>query len=392
MVLKKCRLALSVFLLFTALNTVNAQIENEIISFVDSTELLVNNGRRMLLQHVQSKDYHRAAEIHSFLNLRANAKNCAVFYYNEELYISILTNNWNDFFTKAENFSEVIRIPFCILINDRILDNTLYWEVRNEVAHHLKNAQNANLTSEDKDLMELYLHIIGYQKNEIYDRKLKNFKKKYPQSRYSDFVNNYLPSPSFRFGMTFGFGAAQIFPTGNLSNYFMPSTAGNISVDFYFNNFLIGGLFNAGSMNFKKPLLSQSTGYDHDFQKNDRLSYIDGGFLLGYTSLRSNRLQLTPFVLLGGTSLKSNFYRETADKNLEFKILDSFIFGTGLRTEINILNFSIRDAMTNTQLPSSINLRLDVGYNIPVKYNFAPAKGNVLYTRMALVWWFGRTF
>jgi len=392
MILKKCRLVLNVFLLFIVLNTANAQIENEIILFVDSTELLVNNGRRMLLQYAQSKDYNRVAEIYSFLNLRANAKNCAAFHYNEKLYISILTNNWNDFFTKAEHFSELTRIPFCISISDQILHNTLYWEVRNEVAQHFENALNTNLTPEDEELLELYLHIIGYQQNEIYDKKLKDFKKKYPQSRYSDFVNNYLPAPLFSFGMAFSFGATQIIPTGNLSNFFVSSTAFYASMDFYFNDFLLGIQVNVGSLELKTPLLSQSTGYGHDFLKNDRLSYIDGGFLGGYTLLKNNWLQFTPFVLLGGTTLESSLYKDPNDSKLEFKIFNSFVVGAGLRTEINVLNFSMNDRFYRTSLPSRINLRFDAGYNIPVKYNYTPAKGNVIYARTALVWWFGNTF
>jgi len=392
LIFKKFRVVLSTFLLLTVLSTVNAQIENEIISFVDSTELLVNNGRRLLLQHVQAKDYSKVAEIYDFLNEKANARNCAAFTYNEELFISILTNNWNIFLTKAERFSEKVQVPYCIAIRDQLLGSTLHLEVKNNALQHLKNALTTDLTLEDKELLEVYFHVIENGRDNYYGTKLKEFKKKYPQSRYSDFVNKYLPDPLFTFGMAFSMGATQIFPTGNLSNYFVSSTAFNASMDFYFNKLLIGIQVNIGFWDLKTPMLSQSTGYGHDFQKNDRFSYVDGGILGGYTLLKNNWLQFTPFVMLGGTTLESNLYKDPNDSKLEFKITNSFAVGFGLRSEISVIKFNMRDPYIASPIPSRINLRLDAGYNIPVKYNYTPAKGNIPYARMALVWWFGNTF
>ena len=392
MILKKCRLIFSILLLLTVFSTFNAQIENEIVSFVDSTELLVNNGRRLLLQHVQAKDYDKVTEIYDFLTEKSRTRNCVAFTYNEELFIAILTTNWNNFLTKAERFSEEIQISYCIPIRDQLLGSTLHLEVKNNVLQHLRNALTTDLTNEDKELMELYFHIIENGRDNFYGKKLKEFKKKYPQSRYNDFVNKYLPDPLFAFGMAFSMGATQIFPTGNLSNYFASSTTFNASMDFYFNKFLLGVQVNIGSLELKTPLLSQSTGYGHDFQKNDRFSYIDGGVLGGYTLLKNNWLQLTPFVLLGVTTLESNLYTDQNDSKLEFKISNSFTVGAGLRTEIKIINFNMKDRFYNVSMPSSINLRLDAGYNIPVKHNYTPAKGNILYARMALVWWFGNNF
>jgi len=392
LIFKKFKVVLSTFLLLIVISTVNAQIENEILSFVDSTELLVNNGRRLLLQHVQAKDYSKVTEIYDFLNEKANARNCAAFTYNEELFISILTNNWNNFLTKAEHFSETVQVPYCIAIRDQLLSSTLHLEVKNNALLHLKNALTTDLTLEDKELLGVYFHIIENGRDNYYGTKLKEFKKKYPQSRYSDFVNKYLPDPLFTFGMAFSMGATQIFPTGNLSNYFVSSTVFNVSMDFYFNNFLLGLQVNGGSLDLKTPMLSQSTGYGHDFQKNDRFSYVDGGVLGGYILLKNNWLQFTPFVMLGGTTLESKLYKDPNDSKLEFKITNSFTVGFGLRSEISVIKFKMRDPYFASPMPSRINLRLDAGYNIPVKYSYTPAKGNIPYVRMALVWWFGNTF
>ena len=384
--MEKNKLFLILFAFFTVLNTVNAQIENEIKSFVDSTELLVNNGRRMLSQYVQIKDYQKVTEIYDFLNKKTLDKNCSPFIYSEDLYIAILTDNWDDFLASAEHYSEEMKKTLCYPVRDQILVRTLYLELKNNASQLLENAQTANLTLEEKELFELYFHLIENKQDDVYDKKLKDFKKKYPKSQYNDFVNNYLPKPAIKTAFAFSFGATQIFPTKNLDNYFASATTGGLSVDFYSNKFFFGLQFNAGGMKFKTPLLSSTSGYDKDFQKGDRLTYIDGGLLGGYSLLKNNNLQLSPYVYLGGTTLESNFYKDASDNDLEFKVLNSFFIGSGLRTEVKLFEFETKDRFLGTVVQNKLSLRLDIGYNIPVKYDYAPAGGNILYARIALAW------
>jgi len=174
-----------------------------------------------------------------------------------------------------------------------------------------------------------------------------------------------------------------------LANYFAPSTAFNVSWDFYFNNFFFGFQLDGGTLRFDTPLPSHTSGYFHDFHTNDRLTYIHGGLVSGYRLVRSGRFELSPFVLLGGGSLESNFYREPRDSDLEFRVFSTFFFGPGLRTELNLFNFEGRDHFTGASIPSRVNLRFDVGYNVPVRFRYTPMRGNIPYARLALVWWVG---
>jgi len=389
--MKKIKLITSLLALFVTLNTVNAQIENEIKSFVDSTELLVNNGRKMLLQHVQTKDYQKVAEIYDFLNEKTQANKCAPFNYTEDLYIAILINDWDFFLTRVEFFSEITKEILCYPTRDNTLVRMLRLEVKDNASQLFDNALNIDLTSEEIDLLELYFYLIENNVDETYSKKLKDFKKKYPQSIYNDFVNNYLPRPAIdiKVRMAFSGGVTQIFPTGNLSNYFDPATGGNMSFEFYSNRFFLGAQMNIGVMKFKMPLESSTSGYNEDFQRGDRLSYIDGGLILGYSVLSNKRNQLSPFVLIGGTTIESNLYKDAADNDLEFKVANSFTVGAGIRAEVKLFGFETRDIYSDRMLQNNINLRLDLGYNIPVKYSFTPARGNILYARMALVWSIG---
>ena len=383
--MKTCKLFLSASLLFTVLNTAQAQIdlENEIKSFTDSTELIISNGRKMLLQYVQAKDYQKAADIYDFLKAKTSANGCSAFTYNEELYITSLIGGWTEFLTQAAYYSGIMQGSLCYPTL-RQETRTLYQEFYNNAALLAEDAQNDNIiTAEEKELLDIYFYLIRNNQDAVYDKKMKNFKKKYPYSRYRDFTDKYLPKPRTYIGMSFGLGLTEIFPTGNLNSYFAPATVGAILMDIYFNKLFLAFQFDAGSMKFKTPLLNSTTRYGHDFLKDEELSYMDAGIIGGYVVAQNKRLQFSPYVYLGGISLKSNLYTDGNNEDLEFKMLDSFFIGPGLRTELKLFGFGTKDPA----MPGGfLNLRLDIGYNIPVRrFDFSPAQGNILYARLALV-------
>lgn len=111
--------------LFLTSFQLNAQIEKEINTYVDSTEILLTNGRKMLLEEIQLFNYPKATEIFYFLESKAEQKKCNVFNYTEELYISMLISNWNYFFKKLKTlkmkeihiaiFSEIMSKGICIV-------------------------------------------------------------------------------------------------------------------------------------------------------------------------------------------------------------------------------------------------------------------------------------
>lgn len=380
--MRKYYLILSVLLFFSTKNTVIAQIENEIKAFTDSTELLVINGRKMIWQHIQSYDNDKVAEIYNYLNEITRSKNCCAFTYNEDLFITSLINDWNEFLNCAANYSDNTRQPLCYQIRDYI-SGFLHKEVSEHAGRLLEIARkDEKLTAEDKDLLDAYFYILGNGQDEIFDKKIKDFKKKYSKSRYNDFVNNYLPAPKLRGGMNIVFGATQIFPTGNLKTYFMPATIFNTSFEFYLNRMFYDFLLEGGSIKLRTSLLTETTCYDVDFSYKEKFRYFNAGLIVGYSIVQNKRMLFSPFMFIGGTTLESNLYHSNDDE-LEFEIFNSFIIGPGLRTEVKIISFK------HKTMSSFLNLRVDAGYNFPVKYNFTQAKGNIFYTRCSLVWYMG---
>ena len=176
-------------------------------------------------------------------------------------------------------------------------------------------------------------------------------------------------------GIAFFGGATQIFPTGGLGNYFTPATAANAGMALRLGERFcadIMGTF-AATSRLNKPLLRSETGYNRDFQKGDRFIYTELVLLVGYALIgnRYSRFALTPFVNTGATWIES---RDNNDENDDrFHVANAFTVGAGLRTDFLIFQ--------------GVNLRLDIGYNIPVRFNYTPARGNVFYVRTSIALW-----
>jgi len=382
--MKKLKLSLSALLLFAVLNSASAQLEQEIRSFVDETEILVNNGRRMMLQAVQARDFERVAEIHQFLNERTQFR-CYAFTLSEELAIAILTGNWEYFLQRAEHFSASTGGQLCVQLQDNQLNSALYMHLRADAVWLIDNMlMDEHLTAEEKDLFLLFFHVTQNGADEAYGRKLRDFKRNYPFSRFNDFID-WLPRPHVEFGMGFTFGVTQNFPAGNLSDFFNPSTGGNFGWDFYWDRWTFGLQVDISSFRLSRDLPRSQTGHREDLFEGDRFTYGVGGLLVGYQIFRNNWLRISPYGMIGGGSIESNLYDQNS-RNLEFRVFNTFIVGAGLRAEFRFINFSVQDPIMGS-VPSGLGIRLDAGTNLPASFNFTPARGHIPYVRASLVWW-----
>ena len=175
-------------------------------------------------------------------------------------------------------------------------------------------------------------------------------------------------------------GVTQIAPTGGLSNYFTSATGANIGMGLRIRRVFVGFQTNNAHIRLNTPLLSSTTGYNHDFQIGDSFDYWDSMGNIGYILIRNNWIELMPFVGLGGTRIRSNLYDGKRNRD-EFIVVNSFTVSPGLRAEFPLVRGVFNER-------SSLNLRLDVGYNMPVKFRYTSARGNVFFARMGIALWF----
>ncbi|MDR1739609.1 MAG: hypothetical protein LBR45_02495, partial [Bacteroidales bacterium] len=337
-------------------------------------------GRQLFFQYIQDENYDKAIELYNYLNDKVSRYNCDAFLYSEDLNFACIIGDWIGFLITAREYTINQERKMCRSVSLwQSID--LYGDVSKNADILNKEVLESELTIEEKDLLSLYLYFSknGLQ-DYIYEKKHKEFKKKYPTSAYSDFVNSYI-KPSSKFAMTFGFGTAGIFPIGKMRDYFNPNVVFAMQWDGYFNKFYVGMRFDMGNnMAVQKDMLSTDTRYSKNIYKNHNFSYMDAGFYFGYLVFQNKWFQFSPYIYLGGFVLESLFYKGD-NKGDEFQIYDSFFAGPGLRFSFN--------PFTKNKLHQSLDLRLDVGYDYPVACKYEPARGSVFYANLALVWRIG---
>ncbi len=82
------------------------QIGNEIRSYVDSTELLVQNGKWMILKELNNGNLVKTKEIYTCLSKETENEMYSAFYFIEDLYINMLVADWKIWGQFVLNYSK----------------------------------------------------------------------------------------------------------------------------------------------------------------------------------------------------------------------------------------------------------------------------------------------
>jgi len=362
---------------------INAQIENEIKSYVDSSEVLINNGRRLLLQKVHEKDTKKASEIFNYLKDKAAYNDCAAFSYTEELYISCLISDWGNFFILAENIRDHVGDKPCIA-NAYAISGDLYKEIAGETEDIYQSALKEDISTEDKDMLDIYLYLLKTgRSDDIYDKKVKEFNKKYPASRYRNFFSYYMPEVSKPANMSFYMGTSIVFPQGKLGSNIESGPTFHMGFDYNFNRVYVGIQISGGNLKLKNGFSASNSYSNYSFSPGDKFNYFDGGLYAGYSVIANPHVRISPFISIGGISLESTLYSDSRDDDKELQLFNSFGYGPGLHSELKLFSYH------SSGSSGFVSLRLDAGYNFIAKQTYTDFKGNMPYLRMALAWGIG---
>ncbi|MDD3196469.1 MAG: hypothetical protein PHU68_11840, partial [Paludibacter sp.] len=213
----KTRLLSLVFAVLCFSLPVQSQILNEIRSFVDSTEIILDNGRKMLYQNLAAGDYEKAAEVYQFLKTEAAGNHCFALNYNEDLYINLLLNNWEDWLDNAANYNDIIKLSACYNYSENYVERLYSLTIKN------LDTIEAGLTGKDFqgdewNLIRLYLYLLKNKVDDgLYKTHYKTFLKNYPNSVYTGFVKGYFLKPPTKVAFAISVGPTFMMPQGNLS-------------------------------------------------------------------------------------------------------------------------------------------------------------------------------
>ncbi len=322
--------------------SVSAQIENEIRSYIDSSDIIIKNGRRYLEKNLSEGNLSKAAEVYSYLNNKTGNKSYLAFSFEEDICLNLLFTNFSDFCNKTMNYSQYIN-----KYNSNFELN-LYPMVQEQLITQEKTITAAiaqsQLSDEDKDLLYLFLYLVVNDKpDDVYYQQLKEFNKKYLPTKYTDFTNNYLPKVRARASSAYGFGVSGVFPTGKLGEGFKSNANFNICWDFNIGKVYSSLYLQGGALQVKNPFSVSNASQTILFEEDENFSYIDAGLLVGYFAVRNEFIHVAPYGAILGTNLISNMYEDPDDEKYELNIINSFAVGLGLKTEIKLFDYNIHN-------------------------------------------------
>ncbi|MFZ4583160.1 MAG: hypothetical protein ACOYM7_10970 [Paludibacter sp.] len=88
--------------LFICINT-QAQIESEIKNYVDSNEIIMNNGRKYLIQCFQEDNPQKVQEVFHYLMMKGEQRKCSAFSFKEQILLGLIMRDCNGLLLLMEN-------------------------------------------------------------------------------------------------------------------------------------------------------------------------------------------------------------------------------------------------------------------------------------------------
>ena len=372
-----------------------AQLDAHLLGYVDSTEIILNNGRRLVYQSLAEGNFTKAQEVYDYLTKEAEKRLCFAFNLNEDLYINLLLTNWNNWFALARTYDEQLSKSACYNFSENYVER-LFKLTQKHQQRIKEELRNQNLFVDESELIELYFQLIyNTELDQLYISRYKAFEKKYPESLYRKFFIGYFPKPPVKSAFSISLGPTFVKPTANLSQVYKNGTLFTMTMDVNIGRVYSGLHVDAGWLDLKVPIEFRNDFGQvvQQFDAGDSFSLMGGGLYAGYFFVRSKNFQLAPFVKIGGYTFESMLY-DDYDENAdaEFQIFDSFIYGPGIHTELKLHEFSLDPyygMFPGMETKSYISVKMDIGYGVVTKKINPGFRGNLPYLRLGLVWGIG---
>ena len=343
------------FCTFTGL----AQIEKEIKSYKDSTVVLTNKAKSLMLKYAAEERPEKVAEIYGYINERVTDRKTNLYTYSSELYVLLLSRQWELWIEHARKCRQRFGDDLYPGIKD--FTEQYFYELQNQVPQIRQELNASALPEIDRAMLKIFLELIeAGGVNKEYETALKKFRRNYPRTKYDDFIDRYLPVVNIDFMIASEFGPQVLLPTGELGNTF------DWNVGFYF-----GGTFQIekvylnvsvgfGSLGLNYPVDAQLDADEVTFEKDEDFYFYDYSIEAGYTVYEKNSMRFTPYFSFGDAELDSPDFNYEGDDTF-IDVFSSRSYGPGLRFSLTLTEFNYRTFYGHS-LPAQLDLFAKGGY------------------------------
>ncbi len=328
------RFIAGIFLLFLTLQGFGqVDIRNEIIAFTDSTELIIRNGRKLIIDKIVTGDYPAAISALNYLKETVDEK-YIILYPSEEILVSLATRNFELFLYNAENFKTLLEGKTKYIRMEPIseeLNRYLSMEM-NFVSDEL---MKSNLPAADKEFIQLYIRYYMNEDNKELYQSVKNYQKKNPGNKYNDFLDE-MKQLTTTGRMNFCFGYGQEFLNGEIADAFSKRLhCMAIEMDGFINQLYLS-LFVGGSIG------KHFSNYDMPIKKTDllhvageRVNSLKYGCKIGRSVFSNQTINFYPYLSIGGYKMMSASSVVDTDASVVKNMLThSFFSGVGTSCDV----------------------------------------------------------
>tara|TARA_R110002050_G_scaffold298296_1_gene461352 strand:- start:4579 stop:5721 length:1143 start_codon:yes stop_codon:yes gene_type:complete len=333
--MKKLLFTLAVF--FSVLSSyAQNDMREAILSYTDSTQLLIENGRQLIVKHIIDHNYAEAGKVLNYLKNKAGS-NYVVLYPAEAILTSIATRDFQLFLYNARNFATLLEGKKKYPKYDDI-SYDLHANIREEMMAIQQDLELADLSVADRDFIQLYLDYYNGEDQVALRKKVNNYRSRFPDSEYQNFLKE-IKSSSFAGRFNFGFGYLNERLSGEISHTIDPNISGLcMEMDFVMNrtyvSLYVGGSIKTLYSKTDLPILDT----DWMYQQGNKVATIRYGLKVGYIVHSTNRVKTYPYVNIGGFSVTAQ--ADDIDVDEKNELMGSFMPGVGMASEINLLKWN----------------------------------------------------
>ena len=300
----------------------------EIISFSDTTEMMIRNGRKLVVEKTISGNHSGAIETINYLKNNSDEK-YVIFYPAEEILISLATRNFQLFLFTARNYNTLLEGKTKVLQFESVLPD-VHSYLGDEMNFIADELENSSLTDTEKEFVRLYIRYYLNDDKAKLNNDIRKYQKNNQKSEYHDFLNE-LKRLSATGSMNFCMGYGNEFLVGNISNTFTNHFhILNIEYDGFVNNWyfsaFMGGSISKVFSNANLPVKKK----DWIHTKDQNVSSLKYGAKVGHSVYKTEKLNLYPYFSIGGYEMnsQSDDFEDDSDEPKN-NLTGSFMAGIG---------------------------------------------------------------
>jgi len=341
-------------------------LRKQILSYQDSTSVLIKNSRKLIVESLERKDYVKASEVKQYMDTEIDLNKYSVFSIGEEILIDFLTLNYSNIFKITKNWEEIISqrsAPGVLILPeyDRMYPNLLKLSIRDS-AWVRNNIDEISDDEEKSDFLQLVFNTFlryeaesGVSPKEV-EMQGNQYLEKYSISPYKPFIRNET-SPKFTlgdFGWGMGLGIAFGQYNGGLGNYFDKTPDGILMLDGYYKRYFASMRIQGGGAD-----VLQTFEYEGTWDEGIKIFDLYYSLMFGYSVVKTKKVRMIPFAEIGGLNFNIDEDDRTPDN--EDQKLSSFVFGYGLMVDILPFNWQSSNPFLPLNYSWDAGLRLHAG-------------------------------